>query len=428
MNTIKSAIHGNDIVKVLKIRSFLFLMISEFFTQLAFNMQHFVLIFIIYELTQSNTAVSGVILSFTIPAIFFSLISGVYVDRWNKKKVMLISNFIRGLFILPFLMLDLHLGLIYFFTFIIAAATQFFLPAEAAIIPLLVPHRLLVAANAVFGLGIYTTLLLGYILSGPILLLFGQVSTVLILAALFFISTFFTSLIKLSAKDKIDSSNLEISTSVSYEVKEIFAFMRKAKKVMHALIVLTVSQAVMFMFAVLGPGYMSKILGVEIESLSWILLAPAAVGMALGGLILGSYGKNLKHKFLSTVGFALSGIVFILLPLGDRVSSAGFVHALNVYLPHIIDINILHIVVFLAFIAGFANSLIFIPSNTTLQIETSEKMRGRIYGFLNALTGAVSFIPVIVAGSIADLVGVGGVMTSLGIILAFLSIMFYFFD
>ncbi len=428
MNSIKNAVHGNDIVKVLKIRSFLFLMISEFFTQLAFNMQHFVLIFIIYELTQSNTAVSGVILSFTIPAILFSLISGVYVDRWNKKKVMFITNFIRGLFILPFLILNLHLGLIYVFTFFIAVTTQFFLPAEAAIIPLLVPRKLLTAANAVFSLGIYMTLLLGYILSGPVLLLFGQVNTVLILAAFFFVSAFFTSLIKLNVRDKTDDSDAEIASSVSYEVREIFSFMRKAKKVMHALVVLTVSQAVIFMFAVLGPGYMSKILGVEVESLSWILLAPAAIGMGLGGLLLGSYGRKLKHKFLSTVGFALSGIVFILLPLGDRVSSAGFVHSLNVYLPHVVDINILHIVVLLAFIVGFANSLVFIPSNATLQIETNEKMRGRIYGFLNALTGAVSFIPVIIAGGIADIIGVAGVMTGLGIILVFLSVMFYFFD
>ncbi|MEX2012909.1 MAG: MFS transporter, partial [Candidatus Levyibacteriota bacterium] len=121
-------------------------------------MQHFVLIFIIYGLTQSNTAVSGLILSFTVPAILFSLISGVYVDRWSKKKVMLITNIVRGMLVLPFLIVDLNLGVIYLLTFLIAVATQFFLPAEAAIIPLLVPKKLLISAIAVFGLGLYTTL------------------------------------------------------------------------------------------------------------------------------------------------------------------------------------------------------------------------------------------------------------------------------
>ncbi len=427
MNSIKKAIHGNDIVKVLKIRSFLFLMISEFFTQLAFNMQHFVLIFIIYELTQSNTAVSGVILAFTIPAIFFSLISGVYVDRWNKKTVMFATNFIRGVLVLPFLILNLHLGLIYTFTFLIAIATQFFLPAEAAIIPLLVPKKLLIPANAVFGIGIYTTLLLGYILSGPFILIFGKLNTILILSILFFVSAFFTSLIKLSTRAKEIPDGPEVVSSVSKEVKEIFSFIRRARKVMHALVVLTFSQAVIFMFAVLGPGYMGKILHVQIESLSWILLAPAAIGMALGGVILGSFGKRLTNKLLTTLGFALSGAVFVLLPLGKMVSSAHFSNGVNQYLPQTLDVNILHIVVFLAFVAGFANSLVFIPANAMLQMETNEKMRGRIYGFLNALIGAVSLLPVVLAGGLADLIGVGSVITSVGILLLFLSSIFLIF-
>ena len=51
----------------------------------------------------------------------------------------------------------------------------------------------------------------------------------------------------------------------------------------------------------------------------------------------------------------------------------------------------MHIVVVMAAVIGFAVSLIFIPSNITIQMETAESMRGRVYGFLNALIGAVSF-------------------------------------
>lgn len=429
MGRIKKAIHENDLIKVLRIRSFLFLMISEFFTQVAFNMQHFVLIFIIYDLTGSNTAVSGIILSFTIPAILFSLISGVYVDRWNKKKVLLITNLLRGLLILPFLISNLHLGLIYTFTFFIAVATQFFLPAESAILLHLVPKKLIVSANAVFALGIYSALFLGYILSGPAVLLLGKSNTILLLGSLFFISTIFTAFIKLNyGVEKVDKKNIDVSASVSYEVKEIFSFIRRAKKVTHALIILTLSQAVIFMFAVLGPGYMTKILGIEVEGLSWILLAPAALGMMIGGIILGSFGKKFNNRLLSTLGFTLSGVVFILLPLGNKVSSAGFIQGLNSYLPHLVNITILHIVVVLAFIAGFANSLIFIPSNATLQIETSEKMRGRIYGFLNALIGAVSLLPVALAGGLADLFGVASVITVSGVILLVIGFGFLLFD
>ena len=431
MKFFKKHVVGNDIFRVLRIKPFSYMMLSEFFSQLAFNMQHFVLIFIIYELTHSNTAVSGLILSFTIPAIALSLISGVYVDRWSKKNVLLYTNLFRGILLLPFLIPNIHLGFIYTLTFLIAVATQFFIPAESAIIPSLVPQKLILSANAIFSLGIYGTILGGYILAGPILLILGKTYTLILLALLFFISTFYTLAIKIPEKKKRVNHDLigpEIKLSIVREIKEIFHFIRVARKVTHALVILTIAQAVMFMFAVLGPGYVSTILNVQIESLSWILIAPAALGMGFGAFLLGSVGKKFKSKTLGVMGFVLSGLTFILFPFGRRVTSNEFIHTINNFLPHIFTITILHIVVVLAFIVGFAISLIFIPSNATIQTETGDEMRGRIYGFLNALVGAVSFLPVGIAGGLADLLGVGTVITSVGVLMLLISGIILIFD
>ncbi len=405
------------------------MMLSEFFSQLAFNMQHFVLIFIIYNITRSNTAVSGMILSFMIPAVIFSVITGVYVDRWNKKKVLVYTNLIRGLLILPFLIPDLHLGLIYFLTFLIAVATQFFIPAESAIIPQLVPKHLLMPANAVFAFGIYASTLIGYVFAGPMLLLFGETNTIIFLGLLFLVSALFVILVKLvngkkeAPKDKLSFFN---NFSIAKETREIFSFIRKARKVMHALVMLTIAQAIIFMFAVLAPGYVTTILQAPLESLSWILIAPAGLGLGLGAFFLGSIGKKFNHRCLSAIGFMITGIIFILLPFTSRVASYGFVQSLNNFLPNILDINILHIIVVLAFVIGFSNSFVFIPSNTTIQIETGEDMRGRMYGLLNSLVGAVSFLPVVLAGGLADLLGVGAVIASVGVIMVILS-MYYLF-
>ncbi len=426
MNFIKRVFRANDIASVLRIRPFSFMMISEFFSQFAFNMQHFVLIFVVYELTHANTAVSGIILSFTVPAILLSLVSGVYVDRWNKKSVLFFTNLIRGLLLLPFLIPHLQVGVVYTLTFFIAVATQFFLPAESAIIPSLVPKDLLFSANAVFSLGIYATTLLGYILSGPILLILGEKSTFIFLAILFFLSTFFILFISLPKKKKQVASK-EIVSSITHEAREIFSFIRRAKKVMHALLMLTIAQAVIFMFAVLTPGYATTILKIQLESLSWILIAPAAVGMGFGAVILGSIGKKFNRKWLSSLGFILTGIVFILFPLANKVSSHDFVKAINSLLPHVLNITILHIVVVMAAVVGFSISLVFIPSNTTIQIETSERMRGRIYGLLNALIGAVSFLPVILAGGLSDVLGIATVIADFGIIMLVLGGIFFLF-
>jgi len=428
MEFVKKTISRNDMFAVLKIRPFSFMMISEFFSQFAFNMQHFVLIFVIFALTRSNTAVSGIILSFTIPAILFSLITGVFVDRWNKKNILFLTNILRGVFLIPFFIPNLHIGFIYTFTFLIAVATQFFLPAESAIIPSLVPKRLLFSANAVFSLGIYSTTLIGYILSGPILLLLGKTYTFVFLAALFFVSAFFITLISINKKNNGKNIDVQITPSLTYEAKEIFSFIRKTRKVMYALTMLTLAQAVIFMFAVLAPGYATNILKVQLESLSWILITPAAVGMGGGALILGSIGKKFNRKWLSSLGFLLAGASFIIFPFLNQVTSHGFVQFLNKFLPSVLNITSLHIVVVMAAVMGFAISLVFIPSNTTIQIETQESMRGRIYGFLNALIGAVSFLPVVLAGGLADLFGVSTVITGFGIIMVTIGLFFLAFE
>lgn len=419
-----------DILRVLRIRPFFFMMLSEFFSQLAFNMQHFVLIFVIFSLTHSNTAVSGMILSFMIPAVLFSVIAGVYVDRWNRKKILIWAHIIRAVFLLPFLISDLHLGLIYLLTFSIAVVTQFSIPAESAIIPQLVSKNFIIPANAVFAFGIYSSMLIGYVFSGPTLLLLGRTNTIIFLILLFIMSTFFVTAIKLAKKKKEpgeeDLSFSRKNFSIAGEAKEMFSFIRKARKVMHALIMLTIAQSVIFMFAVLAPGYVTTILEAPLESLSLILIAPAGLGLGLGAFMLGSMGKKFNHKLLSAVGFLIVGIIFILMPLASKVTSYAFIQSLNSFLPGILDVNILHIIVVLAFAIGFSISLVFIPSNATIQIETNEDMRGRMYGLLSSLIGAVSFLPVALAGGLADVFGVGAVITGVGIVMVMLSIYYLF--
>lgn len=428
MENIKKAIKQNDMVSVFKVRPFSLLMISEFFSQLAFNMQHFVLIFVIYELTRSNTAVSGIILSFTIPAILFSIVSGIYVDRWNKKKVLFFTNLIRGLLLIPFFFSGLHLSLIYALTFFVAVATQFFLPAESSIIPTLVRKDLLLSANSVFSFGIYATTLLGYVFSGLVFILLGRTNTFIFLSALFFLSAIFIPFIKIPKKPKQKIFISGKLPSLTAEAGEIFSFIRKTKKVMHALLMLTIAQAVIFMFAVLVPGYAATVLKIRLESLSWILVAPAGLGMALGALTLGSFGKNLSRKWLSSLGFVITGVTFILFSFVNIAIQSGFMTTLNKTLPHGLYVTPLYFVIVMAVVIGFAISLVFAPSNTTIQIETDESMRGRIYGFLNALIGAVSFLPVILAGGLADLLGTVTVLIGFGIMMVLLGIFFWIFD
>ena len=431
METVKRSVVKSDLLSVLRIPSFFFMMASEFFSQFAFNMQNFVLIFIIFSLTHSNTAVSGIILSFMIPAVLLSVFTGVFVDRWKKKEVLFLTNLIRGILLLGFLIPHVNVSIIYLLTFFIAVATQFFVPAESAIIPSLVPQRLVISANAVFTFGIYATMLMGYVLSGPTLLILGQFYTIIFLASLFFIGTFFILFVNPYKKEKIIKNSIErtiVKTEGNFlrETKDIFLFIKRTKKVFNALLLLTIAQGVVFLFAVLAPGYVRDILGVQIENVSWIFILPAAVGIGIGVFLISSIGKRYQFHWLSSLGFIIAGITFILLPFGSKVTSYKIVSVVNSYLPHLFNITILHIIVVMAVIIGFAISLVFVPCNATIQIETHEKMRGRVYGFLNALIGGVSFLPVVLAGGLADIFGVSMVITGVGGIMFLIGILFLF--
>lgn len=188
---------NNQLFRAFGEKSFVFLWLGEVFTQVSYNLLNFFLILHIFELTRSNTAVSLVVLSFTIPAIFFGILAGVYVDRWNKKKVLLLTNIVRGILLIILSFFSQDVLAIYIISFIISIVTQFFIPAETPMIPLVVRNNHLLSANALFGLGLYGSVLLAYLISGPVIKIFGTDNTLVFLAGLFFVGALFISWIKM---------------------------------------------------------------------------------------------------------------------------------------------------------------------------------------------------------------------------------------
>src|SRR3989304_8166248 len=124
----------NLILQTLRIRPFLFLILSEFFSQFAMNLFNFALLIVVFSLARSNSAVSGVVIAFTFPTIIFGILAGVLVDRWNKKNVLFLTNFLRALMVVPLFFLSGDIFVIYAVTFGVSILTQFFIPAETPMI------------------------------------------------------------------------------------------------------------------------------------------------------------------------------------------------------------------------------------------------------------------------------------------------------
>ncbi len=407
----------NHVFNALSEKSFVYVWMSEIFALIATNIFNFFLVLVVFDLTHSNTANSGVVLTIIVPSIIFGVLAGAYVDRWNKKKVLLIVNITRSLLLVLLAFYVNNLYFLYAVSFVFSFITQFFIPAELPILPSVVDKKNLYSANALFGISIYASILIAFVLAGPLIILFRPSGTLLLLSVMLFIASIFIFFTKLTYLKKPQNGEVIEKENIFIDMKYALSLISHTKDVSQSIFFLALSQTLVLVLATIAPGYASSVLGIPVVQFPLLFVAPAALGVVVGaGILISFFHDRSKYKLITT-GIFLSGICMLFLPYGSKVASKGFVQVINLYLPKFLHIDILHIVVVLAFILGFANSLVFVPANTMLQEKTSEEFRGKVYGFLNAFIGVLSLLPVVIVGSLADVVGVGAVITGIGVFL-----------
>jgi predicted MFS family arabinose efflux permease len=170
---------------VLSIPSFRFLWFGQVFSQLAVNTLLFVLALRLYQTTGTNTAVTGLFLAYGVPAVLFGMVAGTAVDHLDKRRVLVYCDLIRAVLVFFLLFLSGNIFLVYLVTLVNAVITQFYVPAEAPIIPHLVNGKNLVPANSLFSLTYYSSLAIGSVLAGPLFLLLGT-HWIFVVLSLFF--------------------------------------------------------------------------------------------------------------------------------------------------------------------------------------------------------------------------------------------------
>lgn len=427
MNTVFQKIKGSDGLVLLSQPSYLNFTLSVVFSQLGFNMMNVVLLFLVFNLTQSNFSVAMLIMTYLLPQIILSFFGGIFADLHNKKSILMWGNMLRGLVLITLYFNSQSILLIYLISFIVAIITQFYVPAEAPMIPYLVKGKYLIAANSIFGLGFFATVLISYVLAGPILDGTGKSITFLVLSALFFLSALFASFIPGKASEhtkqrKGEPTEKIVRRALHHELAESYYLLRKTADVGGAFFLLAFSQVIILILASVVPGYAAHILNVPTTKLSIMLFAPAAVGMMAASLLTNRLCKRFGRKNIMNIGLFLSGGALLLFPTTTQVIAGNFVKALNTVLPAKFEFTNIGFAAFLAFIAGLANAFIFIPSQTTIQDMTPEDFRSKIYGLLFSLIGLFSLLPILLAGSLADIVGVGTVLAGVGAFIVILGL------
>ena len=410
---------NNHIFKAFSSKSFLFLWIGEVFTQISGNLFNFYLLIFAFELQKSSSDVSKIVISFTIPAVLFGVLAGAYVDRWEKKKVLYLINIFRTILLLILAVFHGDFWFLFVISFLFSIFTQFFIPAESPIIPQLVSEDKLLSANALFGLGLFGSVLFAYVISGPLLLALHETGSLLVLAGMQMIGAGCIYFVKIEKKEKIPSATEE-TLSFQKELRHAFSVISRTRAIYQSLVILAMTQVLTLILATLIPAYATTVLKLPIEQFVFLFITPAAMGTVLGAVIIVNFLSKFVKETLVTVGIFLFGFSMFILPFGSKIASRDLVRTINESLPKNLDITNLHILILLAFIIGVANALVFVPSNTLLQERTSEEVRGKAYGVLNTLVGILSFLPIILVGGFADTFGVSAVIIGIGVVILLL--------
>src|SRR5664280_586367 len=383
---------------VLANRPFLLLWLAQLSTGVGGNMVIYGLSIIITASYASSSAVSALFLSFLVPAIIFSAIAGVFVDRVDKRHILLVTNVLRGFAFLALFAGGNNLLVVYLLMIFVSTVTTFFGPAEASMIPFLVPKNQLLAANGLFILTTNVAFVLGFAVLGPFVVALASAQLlILIVAGLYFVAAGFCWTLPpsppalaegVSASQTVAEAERAVGTMMS-QFSEGIAYIRDHRSVGWSLSYLGITGALVGVLGVLGPKFAQITLGLGPKDFALIVL-PLGLGLLL--------------VLLSLVG-PMSRF------LRESAASTGLADASRV-------VSLLSLVMGIAFLIGAAYALVAISAQTQLQEDLPEDVRGRVFGVLNMLVSVSSLAPILVVGVVADIVGREPVILVTGVIVS----------
>jgi MFS family permease len=356
----------------------------------------------IYLTTGSALTTSITLIAAFLPNILLSSVAGVFVDRWDRRRTMLLCNLLLALGLLPLLLVhgkDM-LWLLYTVLFFESCVSQFVLPAESALLPTLVDVQQLLTANALKSTSTYIARLGGAALGGILLGTLGLHNVVLLDAASFLFVCLMLLFMKLPAtsqeaklEDMAGDEQMQPATTL------ISAWLRVGREWLegmrlvvrqHALLVLFIFMAV----TGVGEGIFGTLLVVFVtrvlHSNSVVygtLLSIQMVGNLLGTVLVAQFGKRLPPLRALWMSACIFGVIDLLI-----VDIPAFYPALL-------------LVMVLFVLVGIPAAFMSTHIQTLFQILVEDKLRGRIFGALLAVGGLTSLIGMLLAGILGDLLG-----------------------
>jgi MFS family permease len=400
---------------VLRFTAFRNIWFAQLAAQLADKFLLFSLIVLAFKISGGSTPVAIVILTYTVPSVLFAPPAGVIADRVNRKQIMMWSNFGRAAAValiplaalVPGLRNDfLHLLVI---TLIFSSVGQLFAPAEAAVIPTILPRSALITANSMALLTMVLTLVVGGALA-PILSRIDLYTPYWMAAALLTIAgaLIFASDIpplQRTHEPPVTESRNRFHRMLT-DIKEGLDALRASRGLMIAFGQVSIAVLVLFMLFTLAPAYVSHVIGIAAQD-SYVILGPATGGAILSAVLLGQFLRNIDRSRVLVGSLIANGITLLALAAVPQA------------MEQVPDLRVHARITGAVFslLLGIEFGAIMIPAITYLMESTTDELRGRIFALLYMVINGVTAIPVLAAAALSDLIGTAHVIGGLGALL-----------
>ncbi len=398
--------------EVLKNRNFFLLWIGQIISEFGERLTQMALIGLIYQKNPySAIALAKLIMFIIIPVFLIGPVAGAYVDRWNRRYTMIISDLSRSFLVIlipiSLIVFNKNLFPVYILVFLVFSIARFFLPSKMAIIPDLVEKKDLLIANSLISTTRMIATVVGLGLAGILVGLVGPLGGFYINAGTFLFSAAMLSFV--SVKGQLPLKEDLVETGHAFEealvkprgilgqIKDGFKFLMKNKNVRFSLQSLFMVMAGLGAMSVVTIVFVQECFGSATKEIGFLGML-IGIGLFFGTVGYGRLGHYISKRKIMHISFIASGIAIALFVFVARQT-------------HLISLAGIF-----AILLGFSASPIVISSNTLIHEAIPQEVRGRVFSSVEVVIHLAFLACMLLAAKTADLVGRSGVLIGCGAI------------
>lgn len=376
MNAPEGGFVDSSVLAPLREHDFRWLWIGQVVSVVGDKINQIAMAIMVYAVTGSMLQM-GIMLGVTLlPAALFGLIAGVYVDRWDRRRTMLVADLARAAIVLsiPFV-IRFGVGWAYALAFLASTVALFFVPAKRSLIPDIVPSNTLMAANSLDGATSAVAELAGLAAGGALVAIIGYRWAFAIDAATF---AFSAACIAMIVYRRLPALAAEKDSHVLSEAADGLRSIWRSD-VLRSLFGVYSATAV-FGAASIAVCYALALVRYRAGAPGVALLdAGVTGGILIGSILVGRTGSaGAGAKVLA--GVAGFGVAFVL---------AAF--SANIWVAFA-----------WLFLAGISNMFFFIPATTLYQTRSEESLRGRVMAAVTTVNGVAMVLGIVATGALAQ--------------------------